>query len=62
MPVKNFLSHVLVDERNNNYPKGLDKKSLRDLGIQVIDAPLISESSRPYIDPALLLPVMLSLA
>ncbi|MHC1743934.1 MAG: GAK system CofD-like protein [Syntrophobacteraceae bacterium] len=57
-----LLSHVLVDTRNGAYvgPSGLER--IATLGISVIDAELVSQESRPYIDAQKLVEVLLSLA
>lgn len=48
------LSHILVDSEHGVYPGGLDVPTLSELGLNVCDAPLVTDSSQPYIDPVLL--------
>lgn len=55
------LNFVIVDSKNGQYTGGLDLEAVRELGVTVIDTPLISDQSTPYIDEHLLLPVLLSL-
>ena len=44
------LNHILLDERNGNYPGGLDRDELARRGIQTIACRLVSMRSQPYID------------
>ncbi|MBU4380425.1 MAG: YvcK family protein, partial [Proteobacteria bacterium] len=55
------LSHVLVDTRNGEYPGGVNKKGLKDQGLDVVDCPLVTAHSAPNIDEKLLSKVLLSL-
>ena len=55
-----LLQYVLVDGKG----AGIKKKTMRaveKLGIQVVDVPLITERSRPYLDDELLVQALLSL-
>jgi CofD-related protein of GAK system len=56
------LDFVLLDTKKGRYPGKIQKKKMLDLGIQIIDCPLISPKSKPYIDANYLVPVLLSLA
>lgn len=55
------LTFVIIDTRNGVYNGRLDIQKLEQLGIAVIDQPLVSPTSAPYIDESLLNPVLLSL-
>lgn len=58
---KDILNFVLVDSENISYEGGIDRNFFKARGIELIDYPLISPESAPYIDEELLLPVLLSL-
>jgi CofD-related protein of GAK system len=60
--VEDVLHFVIMDTRDERYRGGIDGKRLEGLGVSVLRLPLVSPESDPYIDPALLLPVLLSLA
>ena len=55
------LDFIVVDSKNGKY-SGLDKKRIRDLGVEIIDCPLVASGSDPYIDPVRLSEALLSLA
>ncbi len=55
-----LLNFVLVDSENGEYPGGLDMDAIRSLGVDVIDAPLVTEESAPYADPTLLAEALVS--
>lgn len=55
------LSLVVLDSDHRHYHGAVDTEAIRRLGVQVVEAPLVSERSRPLIDSELLLPVLLSL-
>jgi len=55
------LNFVLVDSKNGAYPGPVDRKRLRSWGVEIIDCPLVTEASRPYLDGAKLAEVLLSL-
>ncbi|MFW5488628.1 MAG: GAK system CofD-like protein [Desulfovibrio sp.] len=55
-----LLNYVLVDSENGDYPGGLDMDAIRILGINVVDAPLVTEESAPYADPTLLAEALVS--
>ena len=59
--VSDLLNFVLVDLENGDYPGGIDGAHFSRLGITLMDCPLISRSSKPFIDAELLLPVLLTL-
>jgi hypothetical protein len=55
------LGHVIVDTRNGEYPGGINRKGLKDQGLDVVDCPLVTARSAPNIDERLLSEVLLSL-
>ncbi|MBD3333890.1 MAG: GAK system CofD-like protein [Candidatus Eisenbacteria bacterium] len=59
-PVRSILNLVLTDLRRSGLASR-DLDEVRELGIQAVDAPLVSESNRPWIDPDRLTEVLLSL-
>lgn len=61
--VQDVLHYVIMDTHDHWYPEGrIDEERLRGLGVKVLRLPLVSSATEPYIDPELLLPVLLSLA
>jgi len=56
------LHFVLVDTRHGQYPGGLDLARIRNLGVEVIDCPLIGYGPSTDIDDRFLVPILLSLA
>ncbi|MGD9157412.1 MAG: GAK system CofD-like protein [Desulfobacteraceae bacterium] len=54
-----LLNFVVIDRKNGDYGE-IDCDRIRKAGIEVIDCPLISEESAPYIDEKLLVPILLS--
>lgn len=57
----NLLNFVLLDSRNGVYASSLSAGKMRQLGIQIIDVPLVSKQSAPFYDPELLVSALLSL-
>ena len=55
------LDYVLVDRRWNDYPGGLDLRSLEDMGLRIIEADLMTSDSAPLTDGRLLAEALLSL-
>ncbi len=55
------LGFVLVDSGGGEYPGGLDINAVEKLGVEVIDCPLVTESSAPYFDDKRLVQALLSL-
>lgn len=53
---------VVVDAANGDYPNGIDEQTLRGMGLVVIDCPLVTEVSAPYIDGAKLAEFLISLS
>jgi CofD-related protein of GAK system len=60
-PDEHLLNFILLDSANGDYPSAISRKLVRDLGVQVIDTPLISERSAPYYDAGMLVSAILSL-
>jgi len=60
-PSDRLLNFVLIDSRRGDYPAPLELKKIERLGVEIIDTELITEQSRPYLDPELLAQVLLSL-
>lgn len=57
-----ILTCVLVDTRSGVYSTPLDAVRLKELGVQVVDMPLVTRRSRPWLDPERLSQVLISLA
>lgn len=60
--VCDVLQFVLVDTAHGRYPGGLDLSRIRNLGVEVIDCPLIGYGPDADIDDRFLVPILLSLA
>jgi len=60
--LSDVLHFVLVDQEHGQYPGGLDLARIRNLGVEVIDCPLIGYGHSPEIDDRFLVPILLSLA
>ena len=60
-PVKQFLNFVLVDSAQGDYPSGLDKKAIEELGVVIIDTDLAQKERPTQLDPDKLLGALLSL-
>ncbi len=56
-----LLNYILMDTRNGAYPSTLSTGRMAELGIQVIDIPLISKASAPLYDAEMLVAALLSL-
>jgi CofD-related protein of GAK system len=56
-----LLNFVLLDSANGRYASAISAKKLRQLGIQLIDVPLVTKRSAPFYDPELLVSALLSL-
>lgn len=56
-----LINFVLIDRQNGNYPGGIDEKYFLNQGIKLLDFPLITNASKPYIDDKLLLQILLTL-
>lgn len=55
------LDFVLVDSKHGTYEGGLDKEAIRAQGVEIIDCPLITQASGPYVDAQRLSEVLCSL-
>lgn len=60
-PDSKLLNFVLIDRKGGKYNSTCSTGRMRELGIQVIDTPLVSRRSSPYYDPELLVAALLSL-
>ena len=60
-PDEKLLNFVLLDSKNGSYSSPLSNNLVRELNIQVIDTPLISERSALYYDSEKLVSALLSL-
>jgi len=60
-PVERLLNFILIDSRRGNYLPCKSMRSVRKLGIEVIDTRLVSKRSAPYYDAELLVAALLSL-
>ena len=58
---RQVLTAVLVDRERGNYAAPVDAGRLSALGVEVIDYPLVTETSAPLIDPGRLAEALLSL-
>lgn len=56
------LDFVVLDRNSGDYAGEIDDKWLADRGVRIIDCPLITPASAPFIDEKLLTPVLFSLA
>jgi CofD-related protein of GAK system len=59
---RDVLDFVLLDTKKGKYPGRIEKGKMSDLGVEIIDCPLISGKSNPHIDADYLVRVLLSLA
>lgn len=55
------LECVIIDSMNASYPGGIERDKLKQLGVKIIDTPLISKQSSPLIDEKYASAVLLSL-
>jgi CofD-related protein of GAK system len=62
IPTQQVLNCVLVDSKNGGYSGEVDQERLVELGIQLLDCPLVSKESAPRCEPGLLVPLLLSLS
>lgn len=58
----NVLDAILLDTKNGHYPGGVDTKKIKNLGIEILDRPLVTEASTPALDGERLSTILLSLA
>lgn len=61
VPVERLLNFVIVDTKSANYDPPPDIDRIRQMGITVIDAPLVTPASAPYYDSESLIGILLSL-
>ena len=62
IPIHALINFVLIDKTNGNYRGEVKTDQLMAMGIQVLDLPLVTPESHPYIDPAKLIPILVSLS
>ena len=60
-PTENLLTGILVDRKNGSYPGGIDERRIRQMGIEIVDCPLVTKRSAPLIDEKRLTAALLSL-
>lgn len=60
-PRGELLDFLLVDTRSGDYGPEADLEKIREQGVEVIDAPLVTERSAPYLDEERLIERLLSL-
>jgi hypothetical protein len=60
-PARSFLDYVLLDREAGSYPGGIDPEGLLDMGVELLDLPLITPASAPGLDPERLSRVLVSL-
>jgi CofD-related protein of GAK system len=60
-PVNSLINFAVIDSESGSYSMGLDRDGIENMGIPVIDTALVTDESRPYIEPDLLIRVLLSL-
>ena len=58
---EDLLNFVLMDSRNGAYASSLSTGRMADLGVQIIDVPLITKRSAPFYDARRLVAALLSL-
>jgi CofD-related protein of GAK system/HprK-related kinase B len=56
-----LLNFVIIDKENGRYPEPLELESINRLGVEIINANIVTEKSSPYIDEDKLIEVLLSL-
>lgn len=56
-----LLNFILVDSKNGSYQGKVETGALNKMGVRVIDTPLVTERSYPYLDEERIIEVLLSL-
>lgn len=56
-----ICTYILIDSEHGQYNRPMHLKKLRDLGIEILDLPLITPESSPYYDESRIIHVLLSL-
>jgi CofD-related protein of GAK system len=59
--INDLINIILIDRKNGTYQGKIEENYFSRRNIQIIDCPLISRTSKPYIDEKLILPVLLTL-
>lgn len=62
VPVEDVLDLVLIDTRGGRYDLALDTERVVDMGVQVVDLPLVRAERWPLVDAETLVQALLSLA
>ena len=55
------LNYVILDTQSAGYPGGVEAKRIRDLGVKIIEYPIVTEKTAPLIDEQRLILLLLSL-
>lgn len=58
---KDYLDYVILDSGWGKYPYEMDMERIKGWGIRILDVPLITKDSFPYVDPNRLCSVLLSI-
>lgn len=58
---RDIVGFVMVDSERGDYRSRLDLERVKELGVEIVDLPLVSESSDPLADPECLSQALLSL-
>jgi len=61
VPPRSLLDFVLLDARQTDYGPSAYFEEIRRLGLEVVDAPLVSQGSSPYLDEERVIEYLLSL-
>jgi len=61
IPGHAWLNFVLLDSKHGDYTSLDNVQEIEDMGVKIIDLDLITEASRPYLDPGKVSEVLLSL-
>lgn len=57
-----LLNYVVIDSRNVRYPTEIDRDRIHALGVEIIDAKLVTHGTVPFVDASCLIDVLLSLS
>ncbi len=59
--INDYLNFVIIDSSRGRYPYALNLEQIEKMGIGIIDTQLITQDSFPFIDPACLNSILLSM-
>ena len=59
--ISDIVDFVMVDAERGDYRNRLDLERVKELGVEILDLPLVSEASDPLVDPERLTQILLSL-